>query len=227
MISVCFQGKPFNITVIQVYTLTTDAKEAEVDWFYDDLIGLLELTPTKDVLFIKEDWNAKVGSQEIPGVIRKFGLGVQNDTGQMLTEFCQENTLVVANISNNTRDDSTHGHHQIVNTKIILIIFFAAEDGEALYSQNKTRLGADCGSEHELLFAKFRLKWKKVRKSTRPFRYDLNQIPYDYIVEVTNRFKGLDLIDRVPEELWMEVHDILQKTLIKTFLKKKKGKMVV
>ena len=97
MISVCFQGKPFNITVIQVYTLTTDAKEAEVDWFYDDLIGLLELTPTKDVLFIKEDWNAKVGSQEIPGVIRKFGLGVQNDTGQMLTEFCQENTLVVAN----------------------------------------------------------------------------------------------------------------------------------
>ena len=74
---------------------------------------------------------------------------------------------------------STHGHHQTVNTKIILIIFFAAEDGEALYSQNKTRLGADCGSEHELLFAKFRLKWKKVRKSTRPFRYDLNQIPYD------------------------------------------------
>ena len=97
MISVCFQGKPFNITVIQVYTLTTDAKEAEVDWFYEDLIGLLELTPTKDVLFIKEDWNAKVGSQEIPGVIGKFGLGVQNDTGQMLTAFCQENTLVAAN----------------------------------------------------------------------------------------------------------------------------------
>ena len=82
MISVCFQGKPFNITVIQVYTLTTDAKEAEVDWFYEDLIGRLELTPTKDVLFIKEGWNAKVGSQEIPGVIGKFGLGVQNDTGQ-------------------------------------------------------------------------------------------------------------------------------------------------
>ena len=78
----------------------------------------------------------------------------------------------------------------MVNTEIILIIFFAAEDGEALYSQNKTRLGADCGSEHELLFAKFRLKWKKVRKSTRPFRYDLNQIPHDYTVAVTNRFQG-------------------------------------
>ena len=88
----------------------------------------------------------------------------------------------------------------------------------------KTRLGADCGSDHELLIAKFRLKLKKVEKTTRPFRYDLNQIPYDYTVEVTNRFKGLDLIDRVPEELWMEVHDIVQETGIKTISKKKKCK---
>ena len=82
MISVCFQGKPFNITVIQVYTLTTDAKEAEVDWFYEDLQDLLELTPKKDVLFIIGDWNAKVGSQEIPGVTGKFGLAVQNEEGK-------------------------------------------------------------------------------------------------------------------------------------------------
>ena len=98
----------------------------------------------------------------------------------------------------------------MVNTKIRLIIFFAAKDGEALYSQQKQRLVADCGSDHELLIAKFRLKLKKVRKTTRPFRYDLNQIPYDYTVEVRNRFKGLDLIDRVPDELWMEVCDIIQ-----------------
>ena len=93
----------------------------------------------------------------------------------------------------------------------------------------KTRPGADCGSEHELLIAKFRLKSKKVEKTTRPFRYDLNQIPFDDTVEVTNRFKGLDLIDRVPEELWMEVDDIVQKAVIKTIPKKKmqKGKMVV
>ena len=86
-----------------------------------------------------------------------------------------------------------------------MIIFFAeyGEDGEAVYSQQKTRLGADCGSDHELLIAKYRLILKKVGKTTRPFRYDLNQIPYDYTVEVTNRFKGLDLIDRVPDELWM------------------------
>ena len=94
----------------------------------------------------------------------------------------------------------------------------------------KTRPGADCGSDHELLIAKLRLKSKKVGKATRPFRYDLNQIPYDYKVEVRNRFKGLDLIDRVPDELWVEVHDIVQKAMIKTTLKKKdmqKSKMAV
>ena len=109
----------------------------------------------------------------------------------------------------------------MVNTKIRLIIFFAAKDGEVLYSQQKTRSGADCGSDHELLIAKFRLKLKKVGKTTRRFRYDLNQIPYDYTVEVRNRFKGLDLIDRVPKELWTEVHDIAQETGIKTIPKKK------
>ena len=88
----------------------------------------------------------------------------------------------------------------------------------------KTRAGADWGSDHELLIAKFRLKLKKVGKTTRPFRNNLNQIPYDYTVEVTNRFKGLDLIDRVPEELWMEIHDIVQEAGIKTIPKKKKCK---
>ena len=93
----------------------------------------------------------------------------------------------------------------------------------SIYSA-KTRPGADCGSDHELLIAKFRLKLQKVEKTSRPFRYDLNQIPYDYTVEVRNRFKGLDLIDRVSDELWMEVHDIVQETGIKTILKKKKYK---
>ena len=97
MISVRFQGKPFNITVIQVYTPTSNAEEAEIEFFYDDLQDLLELTPKKDVLSIIRDWNAKVGSQETPGVTGKFGLGVQNEAGQRLIEFCQENTLVRAN----------------------------------------------------------------------------------------------------------------------------------
>ena len=109
------------------------------------------------------------------------------------------------------------------NTEIRLIVFFAAKDREGIQS-TKTRPGADCGSDHELLIAKFRLKLKKVGKTTRPFRYDLNQIPYNYTVEVTNRFKGLDLIDRVPEEIWMEVCDIVQESVIKTIPKKKKAK---
>ena len=97
MISVHFQGKPFNITVIQFYAPTRNAEEAEVEQFYEDLQDLLELTPPKDVLFIIGDWNAKVGGQEIPGVTGKFGLGVQNKAGQRLSEFFQENTLVIAN----------------------------------------------------------------------------------------------------------------------------------
>ena len=97
MISVRLQGKSFNITVIQVYAPTNNAEEAEVEWFYENLQDLLELTPKKDVLFIIWDWNAKVGSQETPGVTGKFGLGVQNEAGQRLIEFCQENELVIAN----------------------------------------------------------------------------------------------------------------------------------
>ena len=97
MIPVHFQGKPYNIIVIQVYAQTSNAEEAEVERFYEDLQYLLELTPQKDVLFILGDWNAKVGSQETLGVTVKFGLGVQNEAGQRLTEFCQENTLAIAN----------------------------------------------------------------------------------------------------------------------------------
>ena len=97
MISVRFQGKPFNITVIQVYAPTSNAEEAEVEWFYEDLQDQLELTSKKGVLFIIGDWNEKVGSQEIPAVTCKFGLGEQNEAGERIIEFCQENTLVIAN----------------------------------------------------------------------------------------------------------------------------------
>ena len=133
MISICFQSKPFNITVIQVYAPTSNAEEAER--FYEDLQDFIELTIKKEVHFIIRDWNAKVGSQETPGVTGKFGLGIWNEAGQRLIEFFQENALVIATpSSNNTREDSIHGHHQMVNTEIRLIIFFAAKDRDALYS---------------------------------------------------------------------------------------------
>ena len=111
----------------------------------------------------------------------------------------------------------------MVSIEIRLIIFFAAKDGEALYCQQKQDQELT-GSDHELLVAKFKLKLKKVGKITRPFRYDQNHMPYDYTVAVTNRFKGLDLIDRVPDELWTEIPDIVQEAVIKTIPKKKKCK---
>ena len=140
MISVRFQGKSFNITVTEVYALSSNAEEAKVEQCYEDLQDVSELTPPKDVIFIIGDWNAKVGSQEIPGVTGKFGLGVQNEAGQRLIEFCQENALEFCQEKHplpTTQEDSTHGHHQMVNTEIRLIILFAAKDGEALYSQQK------------------------------------------------------------------------------------------
>ena len=134
IISVHFQGKTFNITVIQVYGLTSNAEEAEVEWFCEDLQDLLELTPKKDVLLIIGDWNAKVGTQETPGVTGKFGLGVQNEAGQKLIEFCQENALVIANTLFQKHKNRLYTWTSPDgNTEIRLIIFFAAKDGEALY----------------------------------------------------------------------------------------------
>ena len=128
--------------VIQVYAPTRNAEEAEVERFYKDLQDLLELTPKEDVLFIIGDWNAKVGSQEISGVGGKFGLGVQNEAGQRLTEFFQENALVTpTHSSNKTREDSTHGHHQMANTESRLIILFTAKM-EKLYTASKNMTGS-------------------------------------------------------------------------------------
>ena len=180
MISVHLQGKPFNITVIQVYAPTSNTEEAEVERFYEDLQDLLELTPKKDVLFIIGGWNAKVGCQT-PGVTGKFGLGMQNEAGQRLIEFCQEIALVIANtlFQQHKRRlytwTSPDGQHRNETDYIL-----CSQRWRNSIQSAKTRQGADYGSDHELLIAKFRLKLKKVGKTTRPFRYDLNQIPYDY-----------------------------------------------
>ena len=147
-----------------------------------DLQDLLELTPQKDVLFIIGDWNAKVRSQETPEITCKFGLGVQNEGGQRLIEFCQENTLVIANtlfqqhVYTWTSPDS-----QYQNQPDYIL---CSQRWRRSMLSTQRRLRVDCGSGHELFIAKFRLKLKKVGKTTRPFRYDLNQIPYDYTVEV-------------------------------------------
>ena len=146
MISVRFQGKPFNIMVIQVYALTCNAEEAEVEWFYEDLQDHLELTTQKDVLFIIGDWNAKVGSQETPGVTGKFG---HNEAGQRFIDFCQENALVIANILFQQHKKrlytwiSPDGQHQNQ-----IDYFLCSQRWRSSTQSAITRLGADCGSDH-------------------------------------------------------------------------------
>ena len=165
-----FPRQTFNFTVIQVFDTTTNAKEAEVEQFYDGLQDLLELTPEKDVLFITGDWDAKVGNQDIPGVTGKPALRVQNEAGQRLIEFYQENTLVIANtvfqqhkrrLYTWTSPDSQHRNQ--------IDYILCSQRWRSSIQSAKTRLGVDCGPDHELLIAKFRLKLKKVRKTTRPF----------------------------------------------------------
>ena len=143
MISVHFQGKPFNITVLQAYAPTSNAEEAEVEWFYEDLQDFLEVTHKKDVLFIRGNWNAKVGSQETPGVTGKFGLGEQNEAGQRLTEFCQENALVIANTLFQQHKRSLYtwtspdGQHQ---NQIDYIL--CSQRWEKLYTVSKNKTGS-------------------------------------------------------------------------------------
>ena len=149
MISVHFQGKPFNITVIQAYAPTSNAEEAEAEWFYEDLQHLLELTPKKDVLFITGHWKAKLGSQETPGVTGKFGLGIRNEAGQRLKEFCQGNSLVIANtlFQQHKRRlytwTSPDGWHRNQIDYILCSQRWISSTQSA-----KTRLGDDCGSDH-------------------------------------------------------------------------------
>ena len=160
--SVHVQGKPFSITVIQVCVPTSNTKEADFEWFCYDLQDLLELTPKKDIFFIIGDWNAKVGGQETPGVTGKFGPGVQNEEGQRLIEFCQENPLVIANILFQQHKrrlytwTSPDGQHR---NQIDYIL--CSQRWRRSIQSAKTRPGAECGSDHELLIATYRLNWRK------------------------------------------------------------------
>ena len=159
-----FPRQTIQITVIQVYAQARNAEEAEVERFYEDLQDLLELTSKKDVLFIIGDWNAKVGSQETPRVTGKFGLGMRNEAGQRLIEFCQENALVIANTLSQQHKTrlytwtSPDGQHRN-QTHYIL----CSQRWRSSRQSTKTKPGADCGSDHELLITKFRLrrKWGK------------------------------------------------------------------
>ena len=171
MISVHFRGKPFSLTVIQVYAPTNNAEDTEIEWFCEDLQDLLELKPPKDVLFTIGKWNAKVGSQETLQVTGKFGLGIRNEAGQQLIEFCQKNALDIANTlfqQHKTRLYTwTSADDQHINQ---IDYILCSQIWRSCIQSSKVRPGDDCGSNHELLIAKFRLKLKKVGKTTKPFR---------------------------------------------------------
>ena len=205
MILVCFQGKPFNITEIQVFARTTNAEEAEVEWFYESLQDLLELTPKKKIyiyIYICPFHHRRLECKR-----RK-----SRDTwsNRQVWPWGSKWSRAKANRVL-PRECIGHGKHPLPTTQektlYMGITRWSTPKSDWLYSLQpkmetliqsaKTRPGADCGSDHELLIAKFRLNWRKQGKITRPFTYDLNQIPYDYTVEVTNRFKWLELGERV------------------------------
>ena len=225
MISACFQGKPNNITVIQVYAQTSNAEIAEVEQFCEDVQDLLELTPQKRCPFHYRGLECKSRESRNTWSNRQVWPWSTEWSRAKANRFCQENALVIANILFQQHKrrlytwTSPDGQHR---NQIDYIL--CSQRWRSSIQSAKTRPGADCGSDHELLIVKFRLKLKKVGETTRPFMYDLNQIPYDYTVEVRNRFKGLNLIDLVPDELWTEVHDTVQDTGIKTIPWKRNAK---
>ena len=217
MISVHFQGKPFNMTVIQVYSSTSNAEEAEVEQFYET----------------KNSWPFHYRGMECKS--RK-----SRDTGSNRKIWPWSTKWIRAKANKVLpRERTGHSKHVFQPHKRRLYTW-TSPDGQyqnqtdyILYSQRwrnsiqsaRIRPGADCDLDHEHLIAKFRLKLKKVGITTRLFRYDLNQIPYDYSMAVTNRLKGLDLIDRVPEELWTEIFDIYRRQLSRPFPRKRNAKM--
>ena len=198
MISGHFQGKPFNITVIQVHAPTNNEEEGKAEWmFCGDLQDVLELTPKKRCSFHYRGLKCKSRKSRDTWNNRQFWLWSTKWSRAKATEFCQENTMVITNTLFQQHKRrlytwaSPDGQHQ---NQIDYIL--CSQRWRSSIQSAKTRSGADCGSDYELFIAKFRLRLKKVEKSTRPFRYGLNQIPYDYTVKVTHRFKGLDLIDK-------------------------------
>ena len=225
MISVHLQGKQLNITEIQVYAPTNNAEEAEVEWFCEDLYDFLELTPPKRCPFHYRGLECKSRKSRNTWSNRQIWLWNMEWSRAKANRVLSRETLVITNtlfqqhkrrLYTWTSPDGQHWNQ--------IDYILCNQRWRSSIESAKTRLGADCGSDHELLTAKFRHKLKKVGITTRPFRYDLNQIPYDYTVEVRNRFKGLDLIDGVPGELWMKVSDIVQETGIKIISMQKKCK---
>ncbi|CAF0920390.1 unnamed protein product [Rotaria sordida] len=181
MISIRLQGKPTNLTIIQIYAPTTEAEESTIDDFYMDLQQILDDVPKKDAILIIGDWNATVGETAVPGIVGKFGLGKCNEAGERLLDFCQENHMIITNtcfqqpkrrLYTWTTPNEQHRNH--------IDYILCNRRWKSSITSIKTRPGADCGTDHELLLACFRIKLKQHHKSTQTAKPDLRNIPYKY-----------------------------------------------
>ena len=226
IISVRLQGKPLNITLIQVYAPTTGAEEVDIEEFYSKLQKVIDDTPKKDVLIIAGDLNAKVGDEEEIEITGRFGLGQRNNAGERLIEFCKENSLCIMNTQFKQHKrrlytwTSPNGQHR---NQIDYIL--CQRRWKSSVQSARTLPGADCGTDHELLVAGIRVKLKKIKRVALPKRYDLENIPEKYTLEVKNRFKALDLLERQPDELWGEIKHIIEEEAKEKvpIIKKQKG----
>ncbi|KAG8233579.1 hypothetical protein J437_LFUL000990 [Ladona fulva] len=219
MMAIRIQGQPLNITIIQMYAPTTDAEEEEVGDFYGNLPDMVNMTPKKDAIFIIGNWNSKAEDKVLDGVTGKYGVGVQNKAGERLIKFCQGNTLVVTNtlFQQPKRRLYTWIPPDGKYRNQIDFILCSQRWRSAIQSV-KTRPGADCGSDHELLIVKIHLKLKRVRKTEAPIMI------WEYAVDVRNRFESLVIEDRQPKELWAEIREIVQKAAEKHIPKAKKSR---
>ncbi|CAF3391752.1 unnamed protein product [Rotaria socialis] len=230
MITIRLHGKPTNLTIIQIYAPTTEAEESTIEDFYMELQQTLDDVPKKDAILIIGDWNAKVGETAVPGIAGKFGLGKRNEAGEKLIDFCQENHMIITNTCFQQPKRRLYtwttpsGQHR---NQIDYIL--CNRRWKSSITSIKTRPGADCGTDHELLLACLRIKLKQHHKSTQTAKPDLQNIPYKYKIEVKNRFDALNLMDKEPEELWQEIRDIINdetKINIPTITKKKKNNWI-
>ncbi|RWS06003.1 endonuclease-reverse transcriptase-like protein [Dinothrombium tinctorium] len=225
IISIRIRAKPLFITILQIYAPTSDASEDEIERFYSSLEEALQQVPKKDIIYIMGDFNAKVGCQEEERIAGKFGLGDRNDAGDRLVQFCQENRFKIANTwftQHKRRLYTWTSPNGLYRNQIDYVLCSQRWCSSVLAV--KTYPGADCGSDHELLVAKIKVKLCNIKKTAPPKKFDVSKIPPSYAVDVKNRFELLDTSEKQPDELWQHFQSIILETATKNIPHRKREK---
>ena len=220
------QCKPVNMTVLQVYAPTSTAEEGDMEEFYEKVQHVVDEIPRGDVLYVIGDWNAKVGQDKTNGTTGRFGLGERNERGDQLVEFCSRNDFQIMNTFfklHARRLYTWRSPDQTTRNQIDYII--CKTRWRSSVRRVTTLPGADCGTDHNLLIADVKIKLKRIKRAKQTLRYDVENIGLEFAVEVKNRFNGLQLADREPEELWNDIRDIVKETADKRVPKAKRKKV--